>query len=243
MSKQTDEQLLESMIGHMRQDVLSTKEVDALARGLGPLLGPGAGPPGGTSAHPTGGLETVSGTVGAVGSVSGFKIAATAAGLAAAAAVGGYYALSDPTPPHVTTKPAAVPSGQVPPEHRTSPTPSINRPSVAPAVEPPTKSEVRTTKKPSPAAKQQESVQAEHQLLAEARAVLGSNPARALKLTRQHLEEFPGGLLAQEREMIAIDALLALGRNNPAKARALRFAKAYPNSYFTQRLRARKVIP
>ncbi|HWZ90692.1 MAG TPA: hypothetical protein VNW92_17650 [Polyangiaceae bacterium] len=67
-------------------------------------------------------------------------------------------------------------------------------------------------------------------LLEHARSELASNPAHALQLTAEHAKNYPGGILAQEREVIAIAALRRLGRTAEAEQRAEVFDRTYPNS-------------
>jgi len=67
-------------------------------------------------------------------------------------------------------------------------------------------------------------------LLEQARRALASSPATALALTNQHAARFPHGVLAQEREVIAIGALRRLGRSAEADRRAAAFAQAFPGS-------------
>jgi hypothetical protein len=67
-------------------------------------------------------------------------------------------------------------------------------------------------------------------LLEQARRALASSPASALALTNQHAARFPHGVLAQEREVIAIAALRRLGRGAEADRRAAAFAQAFPGS-------------
>jgi hypothetical protein len=67
-------------------------------------------------------------------------------------------------------------------------------------------------------------------LLEQARSALASDPARALALTRQHQARFPNGILRQEREVIAIEALRRLGRGKTAAERAGSFEQAFPDS-------------
>ena len=83
-----------------------------------------------------------------------------------------------------------------------------------------------------------EELRSEVELLARARDLLGSSPAEALALTQQHATQFPGGALAQEREVLAIEALRHLGRMDEARARKDRFLSAYPGSAHRQRLEA-----
>ena len=68
------------------------------------------------------------------------------------------------------------------------------------------------------------------QLLAEAQHALGSAPENALARTREHARAYPNGRLAEEREVIAIDALLRLHRRSEAERRAAAFRRAHPSS-------------
>ncbi len=84
------------------------------------------------------------------------------------------------------------------------------------------------------------SVDPVHSDLAEERALLEmgrtalarGNHDAALDATRRHERAFPRGRLAEERELIAIQALSGLGRRDDARARAVRFLKVYPRSMF-----------
>lgn len=76
----------------------------------------------------------------------------------------------------------------------------------------------------------------ELELLRAAEAVLRDAPLAALARTDDHLRAYPAGLLAQERELLAIDALVRLGRRAPAEERARRFENRYPDSPLRRRL-------
>jgi outer membrane protein assembly factor BamD (BamD/ComL family) len=65
---------------------------------------------------------------------------------------------------------------------------------------------------------------------------MGSDPSGALRLAEQHRSRFPRGTLAQEREVIAIDALVRQGRTTEAQGRAERFRMLYPRSSHLDRL-------
>jgi hypothetical protein len=67
-------------------------------------------------------------------------------------------------------------------------------------------------------------------LLARARRSLLSSPERSLELAEQHAREFPAGTLCEEREVLAIESLLKLGRVDRAKQRALAFERSFPSS-------------
>jgi hypothetical protein len=66
--------------------------------------------------------------------------------------------------------------------------------------------------------------------LDQARQSLSTNPARALALTEEHRRRFPRGALAQEREVIAIDALGRLGRGGEADRRSKAFGAQNPGT-------------
>jgi hypothetical protein len=67
-------------------------------------------------------------------------------------------------------------------------------------------------------------------LLEEARRTLAGDPARALELTRRHQRLYPTSALRQERDWIAIEALVQLGRRDEARARADSFDRVFPGS-------------
>jgi hypothetical protein len=71
---------------------------------------------------------------------------------------------------------------------------------------------------------------AELALLERAQHVLRSDPAAALALAEQHRTQFSRGTLAQEREVLAVEALLRLGRRSAAGQRARAFERRYPES-------------
>lgn len=72
---------------------------------------------------------------------------------------------------------------------------------------------------------------AERRLLAVARTALGrSNGADALAACDEHERQFPKGELVEEREAIAIQALVQSQRAGEARERANRFRQAYPKS-------------
>jgi hypothetical protein len=97
-----------------------------------------------------------------------------------------------------------------------------------------------------PAAVQQESSRAksptasdplaELALLERARRVLATNPVRALALTEQHRQRYRAGQFAEERELLAIQALIGAGQRSAAERRARSFSRAHPNSVHAHRL-------
>jgi hypothetical protein len=79
---------------------------------------------------------------------------------------------------------------------------------------------------PAPA----ESASEEARLLLAARRALARDPASALARTAEHERRFADGTLVEEREVVAVRALVALDRRADAKTRADRFAARFPDS-------------
>jgi hypothetical protein len=78
---------------------------------------------------------------------------------------------------------------------------------------------------------------AELALLERAQRALRGNPDSALALAEAHRAQFPRGQFAQEREMLAIEALLDLDRVPAARRRAALFERRHPRSSHLPRLR------
>jgi hypothetical protein len=74
-------------------------------------------------------------------------------------------------------------------------------------------------------------------LLEQAHRALGAAPKRALEATVLHAKRFPNSQFAQERELLAIDALRRLSDRPHARARAERFLVQYPGSSHARRVR------
>ena len=77
----------------------------------------------------------------------------------------------------------------------------------------------------------------EAELLEKARALVGSNPSGALKLTLEHARDFPKGRLGAEADLIAAQSLLAMGKVAAAKARAEASLQRYPSGLYARQLR------
>ncbi|XXX77393.1 hypothetical protein WMF30_01285 [Sorangium sp. So ce134] len=87
-----------------------------------------------------------------------------------------------------------------------------------------------------PSAGAAEVAETEVQLLHRAQDALATDAGSALALTVEHARRFPAGALGQEREIIAIRALLALGRAAEARARAAGLLERFPGSAYRGRL-------
>lgn len=79
-------------------------------------------------------------------------------------------------------------------------------------------------------------VTSELEFLKRARSALAADPAQAYALTERCRAQYPSGELAQEREYIAISALVRLGRGSEASSRAALFRMHYPSSAYLPRL-------
>jgi hypothetical protein len=98
-----------------------------------------------------------------------------------------------------------------------------------PTIPPPPPSPVGTTV----ASAAPSSLAAEQALIDTARSALSrGRAADALVATDDHARRFPRGRLAEEREILAIQALLLAGRRSDADARGERFHRTFPGSLY-----------
>ncbi|MBW2463959.1 MAG: hypothetical protein JRH11_20085 [Deltaproteobacteria bacterium] len=70
----------------------------------------------------------------------------------------------------------------------------------------------------------------ETELIDEARSLLRTTPRAALRKLSAHERRFPAGQLVGERELLALEALDALGEHEARRTRAQRFIANYPRS-------------
>lgn len=77
---------------------------------------------------------------------------------------------------------------------------------------------------------------AELDLVREAQRALKGDPAASLAACETHVARFPEGSMAQEREVLAIQALVALGRTEEARSRGDAFAVRWPGSAHLRRI-------
>jgi hypothetical protein len=77
---------------------------------------------------------------------------------------------------------------------------------------------------------------AELALIRRAHDALRASPARALEIAEEHRQRFAAGALVQEREVVAIEALVHLGRTEAARARAAAFHARWPRSAHGRRV-------
>ncbi|HEX6271589.1 MAG TPA: tetratricopeptide repeat protein, partial [Polyangiaceae bacterium] len=159
-----------------------------------------------------------------------FAVKAGAALLVGGLAAGGYVALKGEGTP---AAPGVVPAART----ATSTAPPLPRVEMAPAPisPPPAPSEM-----PAQRARESDrraSLAAESALLTEARAKLRSGDANGAAETLERLRaRFPRGVLGQEREVLAIEILMAQGSRDAAKTRARAFIRSYPRSPHVEKL-------
>ena len=159
-----------------------------------------------------------------------------------------------PAPRAQEARPAALPSSEPaavealpvdPPA--TSTAPRVTRPhpqeripvrEAAPAV-PSAEPEAPPAREPEPVAASDVAsrLREEALLVRRAQTMLSSDPAGALRLTAERRRQFPGGVLGQEASVVAIEALLRLGRRQEAEAQARSFEAAHPGSVHARRMR------
>lgn len=84
-----------------------------------------------------------------------------------------------------------------------------------------------TSAKPSPT---------ELELFKRAEAALSADPARALSLTSEQARLYAAGEFVQEREVIAVEALARMGRNEEALRRARALVERFPRTPYATRL-------
>jgi len=213
---------LRDLLGAARNDVGSDAQVARLAQRLGPLLPPPAIPAPATVAAASG---------------MGAALKLSLAGVALLVVGGGAWLLSAPksalpstpiSPPSALEQPPSAPVAPSPAAAPAAPLVVTPQPDDA-SVQPP--GPAKLPAKPAVAL-------SEAELLEQARTALKSAPARALARANEHRARFPSGVLVQEREVIAIQALRQLGRSAEADQRAAAFAKAFPGSAFARKLKS-----
>jgi hypothetical protein len=79
---------------------------------------------------------------------------------------------------------------------------------------------------------------AELELLRRSQAVLHRDPSAAFELAERHASEYPQGVFAQEREILAIEALLKQHKRALAFARAKQFVDRFRGSPYAFRIQA-----
>jgi len=232
--------LMKSLIEDGRKELASPTQLAAVAAKLGPILGGGGGPGGGGPGppHPGGAAATKIATTGLA-----TKVGLAALGIATLATI-----LRVMTAPEPAALPGASPAGSSSAEPRAydplaalpDPTTAPEDPSTLPPSDFPIPSGVpwhgTEAGVPPPLVTAAPTLGADLRLLTEAQQSLGAEPAKALSLCNEHAKRFPTSKFAQERETLAVVALVSLGRTEEAQKRADAFKTTYPDSPNIRRL-------
>lgn len=173
---------------------------------------------------------------GGVGTLATWALSTKLAAVAAAGGLalgGGYLVLHGAAEP----SPAVAPRTVVAPPTRVAPPVLVPVAPKAEAVAPPEDSTVEDAPSRKLEPHRLDALQAESALLTQARAELRSGNAAGAQASLDRLQaQFPNGMLAQEREVLAIEVLSAEGNVEGAKRRAKAFVKAYPKSPHSAKL-------
>jgi hypothetical protein len=256
--------LVRALVSAGRSDLPDAERMQAVWARVGPLAAAGAG---GAASGGAGTGATSAGAAAAVATVTGGVGLKVIAGMLVGVAVagGGVVALRRAPAPHAEARAAVAPAPVVvvpasPAGLASAPGPSVQAARGESAVDfavPVTSLPVAVPLpvRPSPAAASaapvaspsvaaaapaEAPIESEISLLQAAKAALHDDPATALALSDRHAARFAGGALAQEREVIAIEALLALGRGDEARDRGARFVRDFPHS--AHRLRIESLL-
>lgn len=232
----------------------------------GPGPAPDGGPGGGTSAGGGGGTAGAEAAGAAAKALGAKGVAAMIVGATLIVGGGGLLLLDNASGPgqvEITGSPAVIeppnnlpvanPEERQPPEKLLSISTTEPREESQPEQEPDQPSALATAepRRPSPTSAPAKSVESlppreaeaadsggssEIELIREAQAALATSPTKALGLARTHASRFPQGRLAQEREVLAIDALIRLGRAGAARNRSDSFRRRWPDSSHIRRV-------
>jgi hypothetical protein len=66
--------------------------------------------------------------------------------------------------------------------------------------------------------------------------VLAQHPSRTLALAQEHGQHYPQGTFSEERELLAIEALVALSQRPEAERRARAFRQQFAHSIHLKRV-------
>jgi hypothetical protein len=218
----------------------SEAQVARLAARLGPLLGASAS----ISLLPGAGAKAAAPKVGLMAGKLALVKATFAGGVVAGVALGtvAYRAASSSPEPDVG-RPATVATQVATPRAAMS----AARPSIplaalpldtdAGTAEPAASQPIRANHAAPESAPPAGTLNEEARLLKRAGSLIGPDPAGALAAADEHGRRFPAGALSHERDVLAIRALLALGRTDEARQRLGRFERAFPSSPHLARFR------
>lgn len=254
LASSAEDEALRACLSAGQKELPTAAQLASLAAKLGPLGG-GGGPGGG---GPRGGGAGGGGTSGGGGAGGGGGAAAAgkatwplaAKWVGAAIAVTGMTVAvvrgtssSEPSPfapPSSGETAAGAPGGRLGPERGDEREPERAEepglPSATAAVPARLPTSASAAPPPHGPAVLYHPAEDETALLVTAQNALSSQPRVALKLADDYATAYPNGYMRQEAEVIAINALIKLGRTADAEARARAFRLRYPGSSHIARI-------
>jgi hypothetical protein len=141
-------------------------------------------------------------------------------------------------PPAIVSKTEEPPAIAIPPAPRSVAPPKIEIPipvaEPAPVVEAPLVAEAKSEK----SEKKPSTLADELVVIESARAHVARDPSTTLARAAEHRARWPHGVLGAERDLIELDALRRVGREDDARARAAAWLSRDPSGPYASRLRA-----
>jgi hypothetical protein len=244
--------LMRAALRGARADVPGAAHVEMLSRSIAAAVGgasggggdgdgdPGGGGGGGEGGGGGGGGGGAAGGAGALGVTAKLGLG----GLALLVAIGaGVLATRSGAPaPATNATPMPIPTSRATATATATPPPAASVPALdvhdlPPVPVPvPVPADAARSGAADPARPSSVSAEEEMTLLKSAQDALATSPADALARCDEHARLHRTGSLVEEREVIAVDALIRLGRRSEAEARAARFRVAHPASAYLRRL-------
>lgn len=174
--------------------------------------------------------------------VAGVIVGGAVLGVALVAGNDAEPSASVPTPVSVTPPVAPVAPAHPVPSTANEPSSAETAVEQIPAPTPNLRRTAKAAPKPAaptaPSAETRDDLlQREVQQLRQIRQLVAANPGQALALANEGHGTFRGGVLYQEREALALQALSALGRRGELETRGERYLRAFPNGSFSTRVR------
>ena len=220
---------LQLLVDHARNDVGEASRLDAVATRLEPQLSTVATVATAPS-HPMRYLVRV-------------LLGAIAAGVVTVVAVvavrRAHRPIAQPAPKAISRLPQAARTEAIAPALLASESPNIDATPIPSAPSPPPRSSVggptlrhAAPVQPTASSAAPDPIVQEHEILAQARRSLDSDPASTLARVAEHQSRFPNGTLASEREFLRIVALERLGRTSEARAARDAFVARWPTSAY-----------
>jgi hypothetical protein len=231
--------LLKGLIEEGRKELATPAQLSAVAAKLGPVLGGGGGPGAGGSGG--GGAGAARPPNAPAPKFAGMSLT-TSLGVAAIGAGTLLTILRVAT----NQEPLAVPLSQTPEGPLpglpvvTGPVspPDPTAPLTVPAVDPSAMLQIHHSEAAAPPASARNGPNPgnELRLLTQAQDVISADPAKALEICKEHAKRFPASKFAEDREVLAVAALVSLGRTDEARERADAFRVAFPGSASQRRI-------